>query len=224
MSCFLGLESSMEKGSLALSNSKVLKKTSWTHCLRPQTKSHSHKMILEIEKLLKKTNTKLSDLDFLSLGVGPGRWTGLRTTINTAKALAFSLKIPLYPVGSLRVCAEPFLATHQIVLVAFNAFKNQVYFSQFNSLKDLEVPCKILNFKQALKKIYEIKKNSVKKKLICLSDLEDFYPLPSYLKQSVMFKKHYPLAEDLAKIIHRQKDKRELKTWNQIKAFYLRSI
>ena len=58
---------------------------------------------------------------------------------------------------------------------------------------------------------------------ICLSDLENFYPLPDSLKKNFRFKKPFPSARDLAQIIFRQKEKRVCQSWRELKAFYLRS-
>ena len=230
MSCGLALECSSVKGSLALwaldekrKKITLLAKAEWTHQAKTLGLSHSDRLPLEIGSLLKKAKKKLSDLKYLALGAGPGRWTGVRTGLNTAKALSFSLKIPVYPVNSLRICAEPFLSQFYPLLTAFNSFKNQVYFSKFNSLKDLEgEPC-LLTFEDWMDKMRATAKRLKGQKALCLSDLEDFYPLPKDLKKAFSFKKFYPKAEDLAQIVFRQREKREPKAWFELKAFYLRS-
>jgi tRNA threonylcarbamoyladenosine biosynthesis protein TsaB len=47
------------------------------------------------------------DLDAVVVGVGPGRFTGVRSAVAVAKGLAWALRVPLAAVGSLEVLAAP---------------------------------------------------------------------------------------------------------------------
>ena len=222
MSLFLSLECSLNQGSLALTelNKKNLKELGfkkWTH--QAFKSAHSDKLPLEIDQILKKAGKKLSDLQFLAVGTGPGRWTGVRVAISTIRALSFALNIPVYPVNSLRICAEAFLTSCQPVFTALNGFKQLVYFAEFHSLEDKKGKVCLLPLQDYFKKM-ELKTLGDKKP-VCLSDLEDFYPLPDSLKKNFRIKKPSPSARDLAQIIFKQKGVGQ--NWQELKAFYLRS-
>ena len=228
MSLLLALECSTTEGSLALAewnnksfNCRIEKK--WTHQAKLSGHSHSDKIPLEIDRLLKEEGQKLSDLKWLAVGTGPGRWTGVRTAINAIRALSFSLNIPVYSVNSLRICAELFLSQSQPVWTAFNGFKNQVYCAKFDPKQDGEERLSLLTFTDWLKQMEEIASNLKGEKPVCISDLENFYPLPQNLKTAFTFKKMFPSARDLVQIVFREKEKRSPLDWFQLKAFYLRS-
>jgi tRNA threonylcarbamoyladenosine biosynthesis protein TsaB len=61
---------------------------------------HSEKLLPFIQQLLTKNKFKLSELEAILLGTGPGSYTGLRIGASAAKALSFSLDIPVYGMSS----------------------------------------------------------------------------------------------------------------------------
>ena len=159
-SLFLALECSTAEGSLALleSDEKQLKCLCFKKWLshfngKFLENSHSDKLPKEIHLALKALNKTLSDLNFLAVGIGPGRWTGVRTAINVIRTLSFCLKIPVYPVNSLRICAEAILSSvSKPVFIAMNGFKNTVYFAEFYP-DDLEGNLHLLTFPDWLKQM-----------------------------------------------------------------------
>jgi tRNA threonylcarbamoyladenosine biosynthesis protein TsaB len=48
-----------------------------------------------IEKILKKSNLQISQIDQIKVNKGPGSYTGLRVGIAIANALGFLLKVPV---------------------------------------------------------------------------------------------------------------------------------
>ncbi len=58
-------------------------------------------LITELETLLKQHNIDIKDIDFISMGIGPGSFTALRIAFATIKALAFAANIPIIGVSSL---------------------------------------------------------------------------------------------------------------------------
>ena len=69
--------------------------------LGPGNLQHHETLLAGVDSVLKETGKKLSDLGFLSVGIGPGMFTGLRIGVVTAKFLADPLGIPCVPVSSL---------------------------------------------------------------------------------------------------------------------------
>ncbi len=69
--------------------------------LGPGNLKHHETLLAGADTVLKQTGFGLSDLAFLSVGIGPGTFTGLRIGVVTAKFLADPLGIPCVPVSSL---------------------------------------------------------------------------------------------------------------------------
>jgi tRNA threonylcarbamoyladenosine biosynthesis protein TsaB len=74
--------------------------------LGPEDMRHHETLLAGVHECLGKTGFRLSDLAFLSVGVGPGMFTGLRIGLTTAKFLADPLQLPCVPVSSLVALAR----------------------------------------------------------------------------------------------------------------------
>lgn len=222
MKYFLAIETSRDQGSIGLFciNNKTLKPVvlkKWQAQSYKKNKiRHSHKLPLEIKEMLAEANLNLKDLDFFALGIGPGRFTGVRTALNIIKTLAFCFKKPCYPVDSLEVTAEPFLAPKQNFCVAVNAFNNSVYFADFKDGK-ISSSSQVLSFPDTLD---YIQKN---KKTLCLGDLHLFYEIDSSLQKICSFQVANPQVEHLAEIVFNRFNPQNLKPWFDLKPLYLRS-
>ena len=58
-------------------------------------KSHAALLTLFIEDLLKKTGSRVEDLEAVAVSKGPGSYTGLRIGVSVAKGMAYAASIPL---------------------------------------------------------------------------------------------------------------------------------
>ena len=58
-----------------------------------------------VKEVLYSKGLRVTDLDAICVGKGPGSYTGLRVGVSTAKGLAFGAGLPLLAVGSLDVLA-----------------------------------------------------------------------------------------------------------------------
>lgn len=63
----------------------------------------SEYMIPEIEKILKKAEISLLDVDYIALGIGPGSYTGVRISLAIAKTLIVIGKAKIIPLSSLQI-------------------------------------------------------------------------------------------------------------------------
>jgi tRNA threonylcarbamoyladenosine biosynthesis protein TsaB len=67
---------------------------------------HSVKLMTVIEQLFQKNNLKISDLDEIIVGIGPGSYTGLRIGVVVAKMFGWNNNIPVKTVSSLALIAS----------------------------------------------------------------------------------------------------------------------
>lgn len=68
--------------------------------------SHSNTLLADIDTILSRGNTSLTDIDIFAVAVGPGSFTGLRIGIATIKALAATLNRPCAGVSTLQAIAH----------------------------------------------------------------------------------------------------------------------
>ncbi|WP_420422003.1 tRNA (adenosine(37)-N6)-threonylcarbamoyltransferase complex dimerization subunit type 1 TsaB [Simkania sp.] len=88
---FLVIETSGDKNFVLLFNGNELTQSSL-----PMREQRDH-LLPAIDRLLENAQLKLSDLDFIAVGNGPGSFTGTRIGVLTAKTLSFANKLPLIP-------------------------------------------------------------------------------------------------------------------------------
>lgn len=69
---------------------------------------HSVKLMVELENLLQDNELKVSDIDEIFVGVGPGSYTGLRVGVVVAKMFGWNSDIPVYAISSLALMASSF--------------------------------------------------------------------------------------------------------------------
>ena len=97
----LALDTSTSLPTVAIMNGEKV----WSSWLGPSGVRHSETLLEGIQVCLDQAQIKKHDLGFLSVGIGPGMFTGLRIGITTAKFLADALNIPCVPVSSLMALA-----------------------------------------------------------------------------------------------------------------------
>ena len=68
--------------------------------------AHAEKLHVFIDKIIKESGLLPSQLSAISVGLGPGSYTGLRIGLSAAKGLAYSLNIPLIGHNSLHTMAK----------------------------------------------------------------------------------------------------------------------
>jgi tRNA threonylcarbamoyladenosine biosynthesis protein TsaB len=71
-----------------------------------EEKSHSARLTVFIEEILKEQGLQINDLHAIAIGKGPGSYTGLRIGVSTAKGLCYGADISLIAVGTLRIMAN----------------------------------------------------------------------------------------------------------------------
>ncbi len=69
-------------------------------------RGHSRILQPTISHLLQHTGIHIDNITGIGVGIGPGSYTGVRLAVSTAKAMATTLSVPLYPVPTLFGIAE----------------------------------------------------------------------------------------------------------------------
>lgn len=67
--------------------------------------THSEGLLPQIEQIFSRTGINKKDIELISVSIGPGSFTGLRIGLATAEAMAYSWKIPLTGVNTLKALA-----------------------------------------------------------------------------------------------------------------------
>lgn len=134
----LALESSTAHGSVALLDGGDVKLQTSSQ----EQKSHSEIVHLFIEQGLTELKWKIADIDLFASTIGPGSFTGIRVSINSAKSFSFVFNKPIIGVDSLLNLAHmnmDILKTStetMLVTCMINAYKNMVYLGQYSLASD----------------------------------------------------------------------------------------
>lgn len=128
MSKILALDTSTENCSAALSiNGSVLVRE------LESPREHTKRILPMVDSLLAEAGIKLTDLDALAFGRGPGSFTGVRIGTGIAQGLAFGADLPMLPVSTLAAMAQGAYRLHNAtdVLPAIDARMGEIYFAQY---------------------------------------------------------------------------------------------
>ncbi len=118
----LAIDTSTDTASLALlKDGEVLAELTW-RC----QKNHSVELMPRLSQLLKLTKLELKSIGGIIVAKGPGSFNGLRVVISTAKALAFSLGIPLVGISTLEAEAYQHAESGLPVCPIFNAGRGEI--------------------------------------------------------------------------------------------------
>ncbi|MXS72060.1 tRNA (adenosine(37)-N6)-threonylcarbamoyltransferase complex dimerization subunit type 1 TsaB [Flavobacteriaceae bacterium W22] len=163
-----------------------------------------------VEWALEGAKLSMKDIEAVSLGKGPGSYTGLRIGAASAKGFCYGLKIPLVAVNSMESMIEPFLRqNYDLVIPLVDARRMEVYTAAYDGNSGEEIlptEAKILDeyafeeFKD--KKILFVGDGAAKAKdILELSNAEfktDIYPSAQYLVKKTLEKIQNKEFEDIA--------------------------
>ena len=163
-----------------------------------------------IEWALEGAEIALKDLDAVSLGKGPGSYTGLRIGAASAKGFCYGLKIPLIATNSLETMIEPFLnKDYDFIIPLIDARRMEVYTAIFEGKTGemlTETEAKILDessFQEFVgKKVIFVGDGAKKaKEILQLTNAEfndSIYPSAKYLIKRALEKFNKDELEDTA--------------------------
>ena len=179
--------------------------------------THSENLMPLIDELLRRNNTKLKDIDLISVSVGPGSFTGIRIGIATIKAMAEVHNIKVAGVTSLETLAR-IDESEKNKICLIDARNNQVYFGAFDSEYNLleEYKADDINTLIDIMKKY---KNAV---LIGNGAVLHKELLEENIKGSVILEDCLQTAENTGKIGYKKFLNENLENADTIRPLYLR--
>lgn len=203
----LYIETSSKNCSVAISDDEKLL------CLTEEVSENykqSESLHTFVEWALEGAEISLKDIEAVSLGRGPGSYTGLRIGASSAKGFCYGLKIPLIAINSMESMIEPFLGeNYEFIIPLVDARRMEVYTAVYDGKTGQELSeteAKILDessfqeFKD--KKILFVGDGARKaKEILQLPNAdfnEDVYPSAQYLIRKTIEKLEKKGFEDIA--------------------------
>ena len=111
----------------------------------------SQSLLPWVEELLAQQNMKLSELDAIAVGIGPGAFTGVRLGVAAVQGLAISCALPVIPVVSLDAVAAQLLHTNSFrqtkpknFVIALDARMDEIYWAKYEVANE-NLPIRIGN-------------------------------------------------------------------------------
>ena len=104
---------------------------------------HSELLTSTIQDILSNEKINIKDLDAISIGVGPGSFTGLRIGFSVAKGLCYPHKIKLIGISTLKILANSLDSKTDNIIALINDKGNYFYLSKYNSELDELIPPRI---------------------------------------------------------------------------------
>lgn len=163
-----------------------------------------------VEWALEGANLSMKDIEAVSLGKGPGSYTGLRIGAASAKGFCYGLKIPLIAVNSMESMIMPFLGqNYKMIIPLVDARRMEVYTAVYDGISGKELiptEAKILDetsFEELKdKKVLFVGDGALKaKEILQLPNAEfntDIYPSAQYLIKKTLEKIKKDDFEDIA--------------------------
>lgn len=103
-----------------------------------QEKSHSGRLTLMIDELLRHCDLTMQSLTAVAVSEGPGSYTGLRIGISTAKGICFALGIPLLAADTLQamshgIASQSILSDKVLLCPCIDARRMEIYRSVWDA-------------------------------------------------------------------------------------------
>ena len=138
MSVILNIETSSKNCSVCLSSKGNLV-TSFD--LEDEAYRHSELLTSSIQNILSQNNIDVSGLSAVSVGIGPGSFTGLRIGLSVAKGLCYPHNINLIGISSLKIIANSVINENKNIISLIKDKGQHYYISKYsNDLKEVVEP------------------------------------------------------------------------------------
>lgn len=127
----LALDTSTDACSVALYNEGEI-----TEDFRVIPRQHTQQLLPMTEALLAEAGLKVTELDAIAFGRGPGSFAGIRIATGVAQGLAYAANLPVLPISTLKAMAlaavqEGLPSGKQHVVSALDARMNEIYVAAY---------------------------------------------------------------------------------------------
>ena len=138
MSVILNIETSSKNCSVCLSSKGNLVSS---FDLEDESYRHSELLTSSIQNILNENNLDVSGLSAVSVGIGPGSFTGLRIGFSVAKGLCYPHNINLIGIPSLKIIANSIIKENKSIISLIKDKGEYYYISKYsNDLKEIVEP------------------------------------------------------------------------------------
>tara|TARA_B100001063_G_scaffold62953_1_gene56986 strand:- start:12195 stop:12854 length:660 start_codon:yes stop_codon:yes gene_type:complete len=130
MPFILNLETSSKNCSVCLSSDGKL-----IQSFDSEDESYRHSELLtsSIQDILDENNLSVKDLSAVSIGIGPGSFTGLRIGFSVAKGLCYPHNIKLIGISSLKIIANSVIEKNKNIISLIKDKGEHYYISKYSS-------------------------------------------------------------------------------------------
>jgi tRNA threonylcarbamoyladenosine biosynthesis protein TsaB len=125
----LGIETSTPHSSVALGTEREI-----IGATEIAGKARQEVVVPALEQLLKLTGVDLDHVGGVAVGVGPGLFTGLRVGVETGKALAQVLRVPIVGIHSLDLVAFGARTSPKLIAAVIDARRGEVFSALYRSV------------------------------------------------------------------------------------------
>lgn len=97
-------------------------------------RQHTQQLLPMVQEMMAEAGLKISDLDAIAFGRGPGSFAGIRIATGVTQGLAYAADIPVLPISTLEALA---LAAHrktqaEHLVAALDARMNEIYVAAYD--------------------------------------------------------------------------------------------
>lgn len=115
--------------------------------------SHTKVLAPLVQEILIKHKLKIMNLDFVSLSVGPGSYSGIKVGVSFVKGIAISTGLPIVPVNQF-LCFNDFISNKGYYYICLHSHRNNVFYQLFkNGIPQEDAKCneyKVINLNHAI--------------------------------------------------------------------------
>lgn len=104
-------------------------------------RGHSEKILGMLDEILARAESRLSDMDCIAFGRGPGSFTGVRVGVSVTQGIAYAANLPVVPISTLAAVAQRAIDEHEAkdIAVAMDARMQEVYSASYQSVDGFAV-------------------------------------------------------------------------------------
>lgn len=128
----LGIDTATDSVSVAVGEgTRIL-----AHSEMVSDRQHCEALTPMIGFVCKQADVSFGEIDAVAVDIGPGLFTGMRVGIATAKAIAFSLDLPIIGICALDVLAAAAPPSEAVVVSVIDARRHEIYWAMYRTIED----------------------------------------------------------------------------------------